>query len=200
MAAPRSRASWMRLRLIARGSNAHAEYWRLAARGGDLAVTRIGAASIATVAALAPPDFAVCLCDEAIEPIDFAAEADVVGISANVSQAQRAIEIAAEFRARGKIVVIGGPHVSLAPELFVGTADCLVVGEFEPIAETVFADMRSRALKPRYAGAKTDLRRSPAPRSDLYRNDRAVGGVVQTSRGCPFECHFCDVIQYLGRL
>src|SRR5262249_51648305 len=92
------------------------------------------------------------------------------------------------------------PHVSLAPELFAGKADCLVVGEFEPIAEAVFADMRSGVLRARYDGAKADLRRSPTPRWDLYPNERAIGGVVQTSRGCPFECHFCDVIQYLGRV
>jgi radical SAM superfamily enzyme YgiQ (UPF0313 family) len=76
----------------------------------------------------------------------------------------------------------------------------VVAGEFEPIAETVFADMRLGVLKPRYDGSKADLRRSPMPRWDLYPNDRAVSGVVQTSRGCPFECHFCDVIQYLGRV
>jgi hypothetical protein len=96
--------------------------------------------------------------------------------------------------------VMGGPHVSLAPELFEGRADCLVVGEFEPIADAVFAAMRRGALQARYDGAKADLRRSPMPRWDLYPNERAVGGVVQTSRGCPFECHFCDVIQYLGRV
>ena len=190
----------MRLLLIAPKSNAHTEYSRLSAPGSDVLVTRIAAASIATVAALAPDDFQVSLCDEAVESIDFDADADVVGISANVSQALRAIEIAKAFQARGKVVVMGGPHVSLAPELFEGRADCVVVGEFEPIAETVFADMRRGALKPRYDGSKADLRRSPMPRWDLYPNDRAVSGVVQTSRGCPFECHFCDVIQYLGRV
>jgi radical SAM superfamily enzyme YgiQ (UPF0313 family) len=40
---------------------------------------------------------------------------------------------------------------------------------------------------------------SPKPRWDLYRNERALTGMVQTSRGCPFSCEFCDVIQYLGR-
>src|ERR1700733_8269229 len=108
----------MRFLLIAPRSNAHTEYSRLSAPGSALAVTRIAAASIATVAALAPPDFQVSLCDEAIAPIDFDTAADVVGISANVSQAQRAIDIAATFRRRGKVVVMGGPHVSLAPELF----------------------------------------------------------------------------------
>lgn len=190
----------MRLLLVAPASNTQTDYSVLAVRTGALSVTRVGAAAIVTVAALTPPDFAVSLCDEAIAPIDFDADVDVVGISANVSQAQRAIEIAGAFRARGKTVLIGGPHVSLAPALFEGHADCLVVGEFEPIAETVFLDMRRGALKPRYDGARADLSRSPVPRWDLYPNEYALGGVVQTSRGCPFECHFCDVIQYLGRL
>ena len=108
----------MRLLLIAPKSNAHTEYCGLSAPGGDAAVTRIAAASIATVAALAPDDFQVSLCDEAVQAVDLDADADVVGISANVSQALRAIEIAAAFRARGKVVVMGGPHVSLAPKLF----------------------------------------------------------------------------------
>src|SRR5262245_23638331 len=106
----------MRLLLIAPVSNAHTEYSRLSSPGQDLFVTRVAAASIATVAALAPDDIVVSLCDEAVEPVDFGADADVVGISANVSQALRAIEIAREFRTRGKRVIMGGPHVSLAPE------------------------------------------------------------------------------------
>jgi radical SAM superfamily enzyme YgiQ (UPF0313 family) len=44
-----------------------------------------------------------------------------------------------------------------------------------------------------------DLRTSPIPAWDLYDNDRALIGIAQTSRGCPFECNFCDVIQYVGR-
>jgi radical SAM superfamily enzyme YgiQ (UPF0313 family) len=190
----------MRLLLVAPLPNALTGYSTLAASVGSNRVTRIAAVSIATVAALAPPDFDVRLCDEAIEPIDFAADVDVVGISANVSQALRAIEIADTFRRRGKIVVIGGPHVSLAPDLFTGHADCLVVGEFEPIAAEVFADMRRGALRARYDGTKADLRLAPPPRWELYPNGKAIGGVVQTSRGCPFECQFCDVIPYLGRV
>lgn len=193
-------ACLMRFLLVAPVSNAHTEYSGLSVRGDDRGIARVAAASIATVAALAPRDFAISLCDETIEPIDLDSDADVIGISANVSQALRALEIAKSFRQRGKLVIMGGPHVSLAPQLFEGKADCIVVGELEPIAETVFSDMRRGALKARYDGAKADLRRSPVPRWDLYPNDRAIGGVVQTSRGCPFECQFCDVIQYLGRV
>ncbi len=189
----------MRLHLIAPQSNAHTEYARLAASGGRF-VTRVAQAAIATVAALAPPDFEVSLCDEAIAPVDFDVAADVVGITANVSQALRGLQIAREFRRRGRTVVMGGPHVSLAPELFEGHADCLVVGELEPIAAELFADMRLGRLGPRYEGGRADMAVSPPPRWDLYPNEFALSGVVQTSRGCPFECHFCDVIQYLGRV
>src|SRR5262249_30398477 len=136
---------------------------------------------------------------EAVTPVDFGLDVDVVGVTANVSQALRAIDIARAFRTRGKPVILGGPHVSLAPELFADAADSLVVGEFEPIAADVLADLRRGTLKPRYQGAAADLGTSPVPRWDLYPNDCALVGVVQTSRGCPFECHFCDVIQYLGR-
>lgn len=191
----------MRLYLISPLPNAHTEYSRLGGTdGAGLLVTRIASAAIATVAALAPADFDVRLCDEAVEAVDFAVDAEVVGISVNVSQALRGLQIADRFRAMGRTVVMGGPHVSLAPELFEGRADALVAGELEAVAETFFADMRAGALKPRYDGTRADLSLSPAPRWDLYPNDQAVGGVVQTSRGCPFECHFCDVIQYLGRV
>lgn len=190
----------MRLLLIAPVSDSFQEYSHLALPGEGRSITRIATASIATVAALAPDDFDVTLCDEAIDPINFDSDADVVGISVNVSQALRGIEIAGRFRRRGKVVIMGGPHVSLAPELFAGCADCIVVGEFEPIAAAVFADMRDGRLQVRYDGSRADLKHSPMPRWELYPNARAVIGVVQTSRGCPFECNFCDVIQYLGRV
>lgn len=191
----------MRLYLISPLPNAHTEYSRLSGGTDDGPhVTRIASAAIATVAALAPRDFDIRLCDEAISPVEFDIDVDVVGISVNVSQALRGMEIADRFRARGITVVMGGPHVSLAPELFDGRADSLVVGELEGVAEAFFADMAAGLLKPRYDGPRADMATSPAPRWDLYPNAQAMGGVVQTSRGCPFECHFCDVIQYLGRV
>jgi radical SAM superfamily enzyme YgiQ (UPF0313 family) len=158
------------------------------------------AAGIATVAAFFPDDTDLRLGDELIEPVDYDDEADIIGISMNVAQAPRGLAIARHFRERGKTVVLGGAHVSLAPQLFEGHGDCLVVGEFEPVAAEFMSDLRAGCLKPRYQGGKADLAASPTPRWDLYPNERALAGVVQTSRGCPFECNFCDVIQYLGRV
>jgi len=160
----------------------------------------MASAGITTVAALFGEGFEIRLCDEIFEEVDFDDPAEVIGISMNVAQAARGIEIARRFRARGRRVIMGGPHVSLAPDFFVGEADSLVVGEFETVADAVRRDLRAGELQPRYVGAKADLADSPMPRWDLYRNERAVTGVIQTSRGCPFECNFCDVIQYFGRV
>lgn len=169
------------------------------AGGADESVTRVAPIAIATVAAMAPEGIDVALHDEALAPVDFEANADFIGITANVSQARRAIEIAREFRSRGKPVIIGGPHITLDPGAFDGACDVAVTGEFEEIAEGFYADMLGGTLKARYVGGRPDLSRSPVPAWELFDNDRALVGVVQTSRGCPFECNYCDVIQYLGR-
>jgi hypothetical protein len=155
--------------------------------------------ALPTVAALVPDDFRVRLCDEKIEPVDFGIDADFVGITGQGAQEMRMLAIAREFRRRGKTVLIGGPFASLSPERMRPECDILVRGEIENIAGALFADLRNSTWKREYIGDRPDLRDVPLPRWDLYPNHRAVSGAVQTSRGCPFECEFCDVIQYLGR-
>src|SRR5208282_1606255 len=104
-----------------------------------------------------------------------------------------------EFRKLGKIVIVGGPFVSLCPEVFRNKCDILVRGELESIASTFFADLEAGKWQEEYIAGQADITSSPIPRWDLYPADRAFIGCIQTSRGCPFECEFCDVIQYLGR-
>ena len=155
--------------------------------------------ALPTVAALAPRDFRIALCDEQIAPVDFEADADYIGITGKVGQERRMIEISREFRRRGKVVIFGGPYATLSSDRLRGACDILVRGELEGIAEAFFADLRENTWRPEYDGGKPDLRSSPAPRWDGYPLDRCLNAVVQTARGCPFECEFCDVIQYLGR-
>ncbi len=188
-----------RFLLIAPNPHGGADLRGLAGDGGG-SIARVAPVAIATVAAMAPPQIDVVLRDEALDPIDFDEPADYVGISANVSQVQRALEIAAQFRSRGVPVIIGGPHITLDPEAFAGACDVAVTGEFEAIAATFYADMIAGTLKPHYEGGRPSLTDSPVPAWELYDNERALVGVVQTSRGCPFSCNYCDVIQYLGRV
>ena len=170
----------------------------LAARGLQPAISTADL-SIALVAGMVPEGLGVKLCDENITPIDFDIDADYVGITGKVSQWHRMKAVATEFRRRGKTVLIGGPYASLSPGSVRPHCDILVRGEIEEIAPQIFADLISGDWKREYVGTRPDLRTSPMPRWDLYPNDRAIMGSVQTSRGCPFECEFCDVIQYLGR-
>ena len=170
----------------------------LAARGLQPAISTADL-SIALVAGMVPEGLGVKLCDENITPIDFDIDADYVGITGKVSQWHRMKAVATEFRRRGKTVLIGGPYASLSPGSVRPHCDILVRGEIEEIAPQIFADLISGDWKREYVGTRPDLRTSPIPRWDLYPNDRAIMGAVQTSRGCPFECEFCDVIEYLGR-
>jgi hypothetical protein len=157
------------------------------------------ALALPTVAALAPADLEITLCDENVQTVDFTVDADFVGLTGMVSQWRRMQELAVEFRRRGKTVIIGGPHASLRPDAVRPFADILVRGELEGIAKTFFDDLLSGTWQAEYMAGKADLAHSPVPRLDLYPNDRTLTGAVQTSRGCPFRCEFCDVIQYHGR-
>lgn len=152
-----------------------------------------------TVAALAPSDFQISICDESVSPVNYDHPADWIAITGKVSQRQRMTAIADGFRRRGKQVIIGGPYASLSPAQLRDHCDVLVCGEVEEIAEQLFADLRAGHPLDTYLGNKPDLSLSPPPRWDLYPNESTLLGAVQTSRGCPFECEFCDVIEYLGR-
>jgi len=160
----------------------------------------IANAAIGTVAALAPEDkFEVRLCEEEVEPVDFDYPADFVGITGKHGQGGRMRWLGEQFRRRGVPVIFGGPHATLAPEEVRDFCDILVRGELEPIAAGFFDDLYRGTYQPDYFGPRAALDASPVPRWDLYPSERALMGSLQTSRGCPFECEFCDVIQYVGR-
>jgi radical SAM superfamily enzyme YgiQ (UPF0313 family) len=169
------------------------------AASGRRAGALIGDLAIATLAAFAPDDFAVTLCDENITPVDLDIDADWIGITGKINQRGRMIALADEFRRRGRKVLIGGPYATLSPAALRPHCDVLVRGEIEEIHAELFADLRAGHPRDEYVGERPELSRSPVPRWRLYPNQRVLMGSVQTSRGCPFECEFCDVIQYLGR-
>ena len=157
---------------------------------------------LATIAALTPPEISVALLDENIEPIDYDLDCDVVAISCFNVQHARAVQIAAEFRRRGRLVVIGGPYPTLCPERFAGLADVLFVGEAEYTWPRFCRDLLAgRTPAPVYEQerGKVELADSPVPRYDLLGAGTYLYHYVQTTRGCPFQCEFCDIIITDGR-
>lgn len=155
--------------------------------------------AIVTIAAMAPDGWDVRVCEEDLTDVELDDPARFVGLTGKNAQLPRMVELAAAFRARGKIVLIGGPLATLDPEALRPHADILVTGEIEEIAPQLFADLEAGSWQDAYDGGRADIRKSPAPRWDLYPVDRALMGALQTTRGCPFDCEFCDVIRYNGR-
>ncbi len=167
--------------------------------GTKFSTTPLG---LVTVAALTPQDWEVVIADENVEPINYDTDADLIGITAFNVQYHRAVEIAAEFRRRGKPVVFGGPYCSLFPEAFEGKGDYRVSGEAEEIWPVFLEDFKNgRAHEFYQAGPhKVDLVKSPIPRYDLIRGELYNMFSLQTSRGCPHQCEFCDIIIMDGRV
>lgn len=157
---------------------------------------------LATVAGMTPPDIAVDLQDENCRPIDLDTDADVVAIGCWNVQYRRARELAAEFRRRGKLTVVGGPYPTLCPERFAdGAFDVVFDGEVEITWPQFCRDLAAGSHRPLYKQVgNVDMRLSPVPRFDLIPKGDYLYHFVQTTRGCPFQCEFCDIIITDGRV
>ena len=155
---------------------------------------------LATIAALTPPDIDVEICDENIEEIDFDSDCDIVGLAAYLVQGPRAFQIAGEFRKRGKTVVMGGPITSLDVESCIAHVDVVFIGEAEYTWKQFLDDYRTGSYHSQYVQAeKVDMRNSPVPRFDLLKLAQYGHAGIQTTRGCPFNCEFCDIVVLFGR-
>jgi radical SAM superfamily enzyme YgiQ (UPF0313 family) len=154
------------------------------------------------LAALTPPEHSVTLADESVEPLDFdrLARADIVGLTGMSVQRQRMREILTELKNRGAFVVVGGPWVSVQEDYFGELADVIFVGEAEETWPQFLSDWKQGRHKARYEQAeKTDMTKVPTPRFDLLKTEHYLSGSLQFSRGCPFQCEFCDIIVTFGR-
>ena len=157
---------------------------------------------LVTVAALCPASWDIRLLDLSFDPLtdhDLLA-ADLVMVSAMHAQRVDTLAVLERARALGVRTFIGGPWASSEPEYLLTKADHVMAGE----AEEVFAGI-AQALENGTAHAlyrvldKPALTESPIPRFDLLQRDNYTSMPVQFSRGCPFQCEFCDIITIYGR-
>jgi radical SAM superfamily enzyme YgiQ (UPF0313 family) len=149
------------------------------------------------IAALTPPDWTVELIDENFEGFEYR-DADLVGITAFTSAANRGYEIATIYRDMGVPVVMGGIHASACPEEASRYVDAVVVGEAESVWPDVLADADVGKLQPIYRGVWREIGGLPHARRNIYPNGYEFA-TVQTSRGCPLDCDFCSVTSFNGR-
>ncbi|MDO5623837.1 MAG: radical SAM protein [Pseudomonadota bacterium] len=168
------------------------------ARGGIFKKSlRYQPLTLTTLAALIPPELhaQVSLHDEGIEPIDGTPDADLIGLTVITGTAPRAYELAARFRAEGKTVVLGGPHVTLMPHEAAEHADAICVGYAEDSWPALLRDYVRGALQPAYhqaADFSLDRPGMPFAQRDLF-NPRQflTQAVFEATRSCVHTCEFC---------
>src|ERR1700674_1129366 len=154
-----------------------------------------------TVSSLLPKSWEQRLVDINIRPLTEAdlKWADVVLVSAMLVQKESMLEILARSRARGIRTVVGGPISSCMADL-PRYADHVVVGEGEDLVAGLAADLEGGSAKPLYQVAELPgLDRTPLPNLDLIDAKYYSSMAIQYSRGCPFNCEFCDIIEIYGR-
>ncbi len=155
-----------------------------------------------TLAALLPADWHLRLVDLNAYPLsdEDLRWADVVLTGGQLIQTRSLQEVIARSTAAGIPVAVGGPAPTASPELF-GLADVVFQGEAEGrVDELVGALARAPGGHQILPAPATfpEMTRFPVPRFDLLDLSQYASVSVQFSRGCPFHCEFCDVIEIFG--
>jgi radical SAM superfamily enzyme YgiQ (UPF0313 family) len=151
------------------------------------------------LAAYTPPGVELHHTDEIVEPVDLDRDADLVAITCNTPAAAHAYRLARQLRARGRRVVLGGPHVTAMPSDALRHADALVIGEGELVWPEVVNDFARGRWQEIYRGRPADLRGMKAPRWDLIRGRRYGRAVTIATRGCVHRCGYCSIPFLYGR-
>ena len=159
---------------------------------------------LVSVAALLPRAWELRLVDMNVATLDDddLRWADVVLVGGMLVQAPSMNEVLARARALGRRTVVGGPACTTSPALF-DAADHLFIGEAEGRTDELEAAALGLPGTPRVLRTtkpRPDLDAAPVPRFDLLDLARYRTMSVQASRGCPFSCEFCDIIEIFGRV
>src|SRR5690349_6263482 len=155
-----------------------------------------------TVSALLPPDWERKLIDLNVESLKTAdiEWADIVFATAMLVQKESLRDVVKRCKARGKRVVLGGPYVTTTVEEL-PDADHIFLGEAETTLPQFVADLaRGEAKRTYQAAERPPLSATPRPDFHLANLKRYSAMSVQYSRGCPFSCEFCDIIEIYGRV
>ena len=181
-------------------------FWNLAAPAkvfgrADGTMAPLG---LLTVAAYLPQDFEVRLVDRNVRAeteLDWR-WADVCFLSLMLAQADDYRRCLARAREHRVPIAVGGPYTSAMPERAKAEADWVCLGESESIMDAFVADLRAGRRGRVYEGGhETDMALVRVPRYNLI--ERPTDYYVmplQYSRGCPFTCEFCDIIEIYGRV
>ncbi len=158
-----------------------------------------------TVSALLPEEYERKLIDLNTRTLDSVTDeeflwADLVFISAMIVQKDSSIEVIKRCKGLGIKTVAGGPMFTSLHHLF-EDVDHFVINEGEVTIPMFIEDLKKGQLKKYYTSdTKPELTISPIPDFSLIEYDDYYTMPIQTSRGCPFDCDFCDIVNLNGRI
>ncbi len=153
---------------------------------------------LAALTLKADPDIDVQVISASATPEAFdTLECDLAAISLLTPTSVPGYRIAEKLRARGIKVVFGGIHASAMPEEAKSHGDAVVIGEAESVWPEVLRDFRAGQLKPFYRGERIVLDDLPTPLYGLLKDNHKFR-IVNTARGCPYNCKFCSVKPFFG--
>ncbi len=153
-----------------------------------------------TVAALLPPEWTKRLVDLNVTKLteEDLAWADYAFISGMVVQRESARRIIGRCKEAGLKVVAGGPLFTIESEQF-EEVDHFVLNEAEATLPPFLADLEQGRARPVYTTSEfADIQKTPVPLWELVDLDRYATMSIQFSRGCPYNCDFCNVTALLG--
>lgn len=155
------------------------------------------------LAALTPERYETRIIDELVDEVHFDEDADLVALTGMIRHMPRAIDIAREFKKRGKTVIIGGLGAFSLQDLIEksGVFDSLVIGEADELWKEILDDFEAGRLKSRYECTNSPtLENLPNARFEMLNRKKYIKSFVglkdpiipvETSRGCPHNCNFC---------
>jgi len=155
-----------------------------------------------TIAALCPEEWDIRLIDQGVEDLSDAdiLWADLVMVSGMRVQRKGLEEVLARARSLGRRTIVGGPYPSSEPDEVLKLADHVVVGEPDEVFDAIAKDLEEGSARRLYTiEDKPDLTKTPVARFDLLKTGFYASMAIQFSRGCPFQCEFCDIIVLYGR-
>ena len=160
-----------------------------------------------TIAGMFPKDYALKVIDMNVEPLTAAhlEWADVVLTSTMIVQKDSLYEVAESCNRAGVPIIAGGPHPTSYYDNIKAETDAVIdhflFGEVEEIFEDFLTDFESGSAKEVYRETrKPAITLTPLPRYDLINLNDYGNMALQFSRGCPFNCEFCDITKLFGRV